>query len=117
LEVRKKLRFVGKNSQSGRIHGSMLPSYNIRRFNFNLFLVERTSTKVYWKRFGFRWVGLIKLLNNRNNMYITLLYFIAHSTPIDWANFCREVAEYIMINNSEKIGGPGFIVEIDESKF
>jgi hypothetical protein len=27
------------------------------------------------------------------------------------------VAEYIMINNSEKIGGPGFIVEIDESKF
>jgi hypothetical protein len=32
-------------------------------------------------------------------------------------NFCREVAEDIMINNFEKIGGPGVIVEIDESKF
>jgi hypothetical protein len=38
-------------------------------------------------------------------------------TPIDWANFCREVAEDIMFHNSEKIGGPGVTVEIDESKF
>ncbi|EFX60123.1 hypothetical protein DAPPUDRAFT_19746, partial [Daphnia pulex] len=36
---------------------------------------------------------------------------------IDWANFCREVAEDIVINNSEKIGGVGVVVEIDESKF
>jgi hypothetical protein len=53
-------------------------------------------------------------------LFITLLNFTlytAHGTPIDWANFCREVAEDIVINNSEKIGGPGIFVEIDESKF
>ena len=53
-------------------------------------------------------------------MLNTLLNFTlstAHGTPIDWANFCREVAEDIVINNSEKIGGRGIIVEIDESKF
>ncbi|KAI9552605.1 hypothetical protein GHT06_020470 [Daphnia sinensis] len=42
---------------------------------------------------------------------------IAHGTPIDWYNFNREVAEDIVINNSEKIGGINITVEIDESKF
>ncbi|KAI9562474.1 hypothetical protein GHT06_009907 [Daphnia sinensis] len=42
---------------------------------------------------------------------------IAHGTPIDWYNFCRGVAEDIVINNSEKIGGIKVTVEIDESKF
>lgn len=36
---------------------------------------------------------------------------------IDWYNFCREVSEDVVINNSEKIGGFGITVEIDESKF
>ncbi|KAK4007537.1 hypothetical protein OUZ56_012695 [Daphnia magna] len=42
---------------------------------------------------------------------------LAHGTPIDWYNFCREVSEDVVINNSEKIGGFGITVEIDESKF
>ncbi|KZR98075.1 Uncharacterized protein APZ42_006686 [Daphnia magna] len=57
-------------------------------------------------------------------LYYTILYstilnyfFLAHGTPIDWYNFCREVSEDIVINNSEKIGGVGITVEIDESKF
>ena len=51
-------------------------------------------------------------------LYIyTLLYLLAHATPIDWANFCREVATHIVLNNSQKIGGPGVIVEINESEF
>ncbi len=49
--------------------------------------------------------------------YCILLYFLAHATVIDWASFCREVAEDIIISSSELIGGPGIIVEIDESKF
>ncbi|EFX65021.1 hypothetical protein DAPPUDRAFT_265349 [Daphnia pulex] len=32
---------------------------------------------------------------------------MAHATVIDWASFCREVAEDIMIHSSELIGGPG----------
>ncbi|KZS06225.1 Uncharacterized protein APZ42_030421 [Daphnia magna] len=53
-------------------------------------------------------------------LYSTILYyfvFLAHGTPIDWYNFCREVSEDIVINNSEKIGSVGITVEIDESKF
>ncbi|XP_045035872.1 uncharacterized protein LOC123476927 [Daphnia magna] len=42
---------------------------------------------------------------------------LAHGTTIDWNNFCREVSEHVVINNSEKIGGFGITVEIDESKF
>jgi hypothetical protein len=36
---------------------------------------------------------------------------------VDWAAFCREVAIDAVIYKSQKIGGPGKIVEIDESKF
>ena len=38
-------------------------------------------------------------------------------TVVDWANFCREVAIDAVFKHSEKIGGPGSVVEIDESKF
>ncbi|KAK4021658.1 hypothetical protein OUZ56_003568 [Daphnia magna] len=39
----------------------------------------------------------------------------AHRTPIDWYNFCREVSEDIVINNSEKIGGVGitFLIQLE----
>ena len=36
-------------------------------------------------------------------------------TVVDWFNFCREVCDWWMENKSEKLGGPGVIVEIDES--
>ena len=40
------------------------------------------------------------------------------NTVVDWFNFCRELcAVYMDDNASEKIGGVGKVVEIDESKF
>lgn len=42
--------------------------------------------------------------------------FSSH-TIVNWASFCREVAIDEVIVHSEPIGGPGLIVEIDESKF
>ena len=38
-------------------------------------------------------------------------------TAVDWYNFAREVCVDILETNSEQIGGPGEIIEIDESKF
>ena len=38
-------------------------------------------------------------------------------TVIDWLNFAREVCVSVLERESEPIGGPGTIVEIDESKF
>ena len=42
---------------------------------------------------------------------------ISEKTVIDFYNFCREVYFVVLQNESEQIGGPGEIVEIDESKF
>lgn len=41
----------------------------------------------------------------------------SRKTDVDWACFCREVCANSVLNNSEKIGGPGIVIEIDESKF
>ena len=39
-----------------------------------------------------------------------------HGTGVDWDSFCREVCEMTMFDSSQKIGGEGKIVQIDESK-
>jgi hypothetical protein len=42
---------------------------------------------------------------------------ISTSTITAWTKRCREVAIHTVIKKSEPIGGPGVVVEIDESKF
>ncbi|KZR99984.1 Uncharacterized protein APZ42_003923, partial [Daphnia magna] len=77
---------------------------------FTLFLLRHFCTLcliLYLKLYG---------IPNLIILYYTILYHIIR-TPNDWYNFCREVSEDIVINNSEKIGGVGITVEIDESKF
>ena len=37
-------------------------------------------------------------------------------TAVDWDMFCREVCEVSLFQRREKIGGPGKLVQIDESK-
>ena len=41
----------------------------------------------------------------------------SNSTIVDYYNFAREVCVCVLEKDSEQIGGPGKIVEIDESKF
>ncbi|XP_033121683.1 uncharacterized protein LOC117120726 [Anneissia japonica] len=38
-------------------------------------------------------------------------------TIVDWNQFCRDVAVEYFVNHPQQIGGPGSIVEIDESAF
>ena len=42
---------------------------------------------------------------------------LASSTSVDWDSFCREGCEITLFHNSQKLGGEGKIVQIDESKF
>ncbi len=42
---------------------------------------------------------------------------IGQKTAIDWYNFIREVCAHHLLDHPIVIGGPGKIVEIDESKF
>ena len=40
-----------------------------------------------------------------------------NKSAVDWYNFCRDICLNIIKLDNKKIGGPGHIVEIDESKF
>jgi hypothetical protein len=42
---------------------------------------------------------------------------MAHRTAIDWSSMCREILLYTLPELSEKIGGYGKVVTIDESNF
>ena len=42
---------------------------------------------------------------------------ISEHSLMDWKNFAREVCLCVIETGSEQIGGPGCVVEIDESKF
>ena len=42
---------------------------------------------------------------------------IASDTVVNWSNFCREVCLICLVDNSEKLGGNGVIVKIDECNF
>lgn len=42
---------------------------------------------------------------------------ISSNTFVDWSSFCREVCMEWANGQSQKLGGPGKIVEIDEAKF
>ena len=53
-----------------------------------------------------------------NNTQITKALGMSNRTITDWTNYLREcVTADILYNSDSMIGGPGIIVEIDESKF
>lgn len=42
---------------------------------------------------------------------------ISSNTAVDWDMFCHETCEVTLENQSEKLGGEGKVVQIDEGKF
>ncbi|KAK9680282.1 hypothetical protein QE152_g39241 [Popillia japonica] len=42
---------------------------------------------------------------------------LSQRTAVDWTSFCREVCLELFMYKPTKLGGPGIVVEIDESKF
>jgi transposase-like protein len=42
---------------------------------------------------------------------------LSAETIVNWSSYCRELCVYWTEHNSQKLGGPGVIVEIDEAKF
>lgn len=56
-------------------------------------------------------------INDMTSTQIKKMLGLSASTVSDWLNFFREVCEVAIMNSSEKLGGEGKIVEIDESVF
>ena len=42
---------------------------------------------------------------------------ISRPSLVDWLNFCRDICSFHMLRHPVRLGGPGEIVEIDESKW
>ena len=42
---------------------------------------------------------------------------VSTKTVVDWSSFCREVCMFWVEKCSQVLGGPGVVVEVDESKF
>ena len=66
-----------------------------------------------WKILGFChfWVEGVSLRT------IGVELEMAPHSLVDWASFCREIVFDSFFLKPEKLGGPGLVVEIDESKF
>ena len=52
-----------------------------------------------------------------NDFVMNELRIGSKHTVVDWFNFAREVCIEILVRENVQVGGPGKIVEIDESKF
>ncbi|KAJ4425501.1 hypothetical protein ANN_27695 [Periplaneta americana] len=57
------------------------------------------------------------LLPNPRHVTLSEEVEVSRHTVVDWSNFCREVRLDWVYEHRQAIGGPGTIVEIDESKF
>ena len=42
---------------------------------------------------------------------------LAESTGVDWDSFCCKVCEIALLENGDKLGGKGKVIQLDESKF
>ena len=57
------------------------------------------------------------ILNRLSQSEVASEVGVAVQTVNDWFSFCREVIDYYCLENSQPIGGPDKVVEIDEAKF
>jgi transposase-like protein len=62
-------------------------------------------------KFTYRWCRDVTQEEIRHELNI------ATHTAVDWDSFCRETCEVTLMAREHPIGGPGKIVQIDESKF
>ena len=73
-----------------------------------------TSSKMNMKQL--LW-ALWSFANELPNSFLVDNLGLSRTTTVDWYNFCREVCMVWVEDHSQKIGGPGLTVEIDESMF
>ncbi|XP_071940919.1 uncharacterized protein [Antedon mediterranea] len=72
-----------------------------------------------WQIIGLTYIwstGAGKARSLSQNLIMKELCMSEH-TVVDWKQFCRDICVQYFINHPELIGGPGVIVELDESLF
>ena len=93
-----------------------------RQFNGKRHKVEKTLRKGSWfeqsnmtleeiLKFTYWWCQDLDQAQIKHELGIS------SNTAVDWDMFCRETCEVTLERRSEKLGGEGKVVQIDESKF
>ena len=73
-----------------------------------------------WQAFGLTLEWSKSAGSSRGSSYENIMMELEIGSPntiVDWMQFCRDICVQHFVVNSVKIGGPGKIVEIDESLF
>ena len=90
-------------------------TFSIRRGSFfeksHLHLWQMLGLTYVWSRSAGKSRGL-SISDLRQELNIG-----SDDTIVDWNQFCRDICVSYFLNNPDPIGGPGCIVEIDESVF
>lgn len=66
---------------------------------------------------SYEWTSSVGSARGLSQVNIGKELGIASHTVVDWKQFLRDVAVFYFTNHPEQIGGPGVVVEIDESLF
>ncbi|XP_032671445.1 uncharacterized protein LOC116844262 [Odontomachus brunneus] len=64
-----------------------------------------------------RIISYFLMMNSPRQKLLETKIQISRSVAVDWVNFCRELLNQWVTDNSKPLSGPGIIVEIDEAKF
>ena len=97
------------NSIGNGIHAKKCNSSRSARFNTWFYKSKLTLPEILLLTYLW-WAKLPQIFVHNE-------FRFSPKTLVDWASFCREVAIDVVFKHSEKIGGAGVIVEIDETKF
>ena len=72
-----------------------------------------------WKIIGlsYEWASSVGSARGMSQANLMRELSVASHTVVDWRQFMRDVAVTYFMNHPEQLGGPGVVVEIDESLF
>ncbi|XP_065064355.1 uncharacterized protein LOC135690664 [Rhopilema esculentum] len=91
-----------------------------RRFNVRKGSFFEGSKLQLWQVIGLTYFWSLDCGRDRGlsqKQILKELEIKSEHTVVDWKQFCRDVCVEHFLNNPQQIGGPGRIVEIDESLF
>lgn len=77
---------------------------------------KQINGKRHWCERSIREGSWFKNANMTLEEVMKFTHWWCQDAAVDWDMFCREVCEVTLFEKQEKIGGPGKLVQIDESK-
>ena len=91
-----------------------------RKHNIRIGSFFARSHLELWEILGITYIWASSAGSSRGLAQVTIMHELnigSYSTVGDWLQFCRDIPVAYFLNNPVQLGGPGHVVEIDESLF